>query len=228
MLGSIISGGASLLGSAASIMNASKNREQQADFAKHGVQYRVADLRAAGLNPILAATNGSLQSTGIPQGSGVDTSGLSNAGTAFAQMKLNKAQNASTVALQAAQADNYIADTVNKNSSNELIKQQSMTEAARRGVMAAQVGDLNSSAALRYVDKQIRQATADFYNTSEGKQVAKGNEIMKHGKYGGALNAGLIAKDIFDKSSSNSNTNSARTIRAQQAQHNDYSLRGRD
>lgn len=221
MLGSILSAGSNIVGSAASIYNAHRNREQQADFAKHGVQYRVADLRAAGLNPILAATNGAIQSTGIPQGSSVDTSGLSNAGTAFAQMKLNKAQNDSTVALQASQA-------ANANSSSALLKQQAVTEAAKRGVMAAQVGDLNSSAALKYVDKQIRQATADFYNTPEGKQVAKGNEIMKHGKYGGALNAGLIAADIVDRTSSKSNNNSARTVRAQQAQHRDYSLGGRD
>jgi len=191
--GAAIAGAAQMAGSAASIYEAHKNRKFQEDFAKNGVQYRVADLRAAGLNPILAATNGSLQAAAVPTGAMPDTGGLSNAGSAYNSAKNLNKQTDSNIALQGAQALNFAADTINKNSANELLKEQTKTTAAQREMHIAQAANLNSSSALNRVNTAMRNIDLNFYSSPEGKQVYKGNEITKHGKVGAGVNLGLLS-----------------------------------
>lgn len=57
-LGPAIAAGASLiggvLGSSSDASQAQKNREQQREFAQHGIRWRVADARAAGIHPLYA------------------------------------------------------------------------------------------------------------------------------------------------------------------------------
>lgn len=54
----IISGGTNLVGSALQYHLARKNLSQQKDLATNAYKYATADMRRAGLNPVLAATGG--------------------------------------------------------------------------------------------------------------------------------------------------------------------------
>jgi hypothetical protein len=103
MLGSLISGGLSLLGqrsaNKANSAQAARSMEFQREMAKNAHQYEVADLKKAGLNPLLSATGGK----GASASGGAQAKIESTANSAMAS-KLINAQvnklNAETSAVQ--------------------------------------------------------------------------------------------------------------------------------
>jgi hypothetical protein len=56
--------GGSVFGTAANIWQNHQNLGFQKDLAQHGISWKVADMKAAGINPILAVNPGSSASTG--------------------------------------------------------------------------------------------------------------------------------------------------------------------
>lgn len=67
VFGSTISAIGGILGNSSSAKEASKSREMSIDAAQHAHQWEVADLKAAGLNPILSANSGASVSS-LPMG----------------------------------------------------------------------------------------------------------------------------------------------------------------
>jgi hypothetical protein len=99
MLGSLISGGLSLLGqrsaNKANSAQAARSMDFQREMAKNAHQYEVADLKKAGLNPLLSGTGGK---------------GASASGGAQAKME-NVANSAMTSKLLNAQINKLNAET---------------------------------------------------------------------------------------------------------------------
>lgn len=237
--GAAIAGAASLAGSLLSSNSAAGASASSEYAAKHRYRWAVDDMRRAGLNPVLAATSGGIAGATAPnyqQGnfSGVSQAGQSaaavyNASTQRKQTDSNitlqdtqSAKNVAEVPVLNQQALNYQTQNSNLVAQNELLKQQTITEAQRRVLMQAQEGVYSAQQgftrqqtvnhALDAVEKQVR---ADYLRTETGAESARVGIDNKAGGVVGTVNA---ASSYLDRlfNSPGSSAKEVRKIEAKQ------------
>lgn len=156
--GASIAGG--LLGNKSARDEANRNREFQERMSNTSYQRAVEDMRAAGLSPMLAYSQGgaSTPSGGQAQQSDVITPAVHSALSAY-DRKLSTAQNEANV-------ENTRADTANKVSSNELIRAQTASTMQQGNLASAQY-----NVSLETVNK-IRAEVENLRTTNEQIQAA--------------------------------------------------------
>lgn len=182
MWGAIIGAGIS----AASSLFASHQANNAAkELAGSAVQTRVKDMRAAGLNPVLAA--GQTGAAQVPQ---QQTPDFSSAAGVFRDLTARKAQKNqafnqtratdSTIALQNIQgastaADVRVKDAQTKNllSQNNLINQQALTEAARRSNLEANTGLASANQVRTQYQTMQDKVISDYLMTPAGRDSAE-------------------------------------------------------
>lgn len=219
----------SLLGAHSAKDSANRANKLTMDLAKNGIQYRVQDLRKAGLNPILAVTGsgglGSVSSSGIQAAQPADFSGVVNSAVSvfdaltkrqqqevakegiMSQIALQKTQianSAADVKLKEAQAAQAIQSADNMRSQSNLINQQVLTEASRRANIEAQTG-LSSAQRIRTQYQTVQdKVLADYLNTPTGAESARVNMDASRGGLVGGVNTFLRSLQRDFPSDSNS------------------------
>lgn len=124
-------------------------------------QRQVADLRQAGLNPILSARHGgAVAGSGAAASSsaGSGGSGSASMSSSFTQGEINSAQSKLLKAQEIAtdqQAYNYSADTERKKQETNLLMQQKKTEEARTELTRNQASSSAQDVARSKIEEEI-------------------------------------------------------------------------
>lgn len=198
---SAIAAGGAIGGAALGANSAKRNNEAMIDYQKHRYQYTTADLKAAGLNPILAVKGmspGNSPQLQQSQAGPALANGLNSAASLLTQGYNAKTQRSTQqqqgqlidqqIQTQHVQNANSAADTLNKveqakqiAAQTRLLNEQALSAPVQRALMSNQGANYSANTAKTQYDTVESRKKAEFYNTDTGRGAIEDNITNKAG-----------------------------------------------
>lgn len=189
--GAVLSAGGALLANRASAKAAKENREWQERMSSTAHEREVADLRRAGLNPILSANHGASS----PGGATADVRDVSEAGGRGVASALAIRQAKASIELTNAQAAAAnAAGQLSNAQAGDIVKSQP----GRLSLVQAQAAVASADAAQRreLLPMIIEQAKAEIGRTLSGAKAAEAAARLDEAALAGARNVEELQKAL--------------------------------